>query len=424
VQWALDNADAEDRTPRLHEAAKDVQAALQDVLKALPGQRDIDHALNNVKAAQAHIESGSFAAEAPALGPADARMRFNEALTALDTAAAQLAAAAKLSPEQLATATIAYDAAFRNTMAMGEALCAAEPGSSQRDDLRTQLKSVTVCSTALLNSARNAIRNPSVPQTRTDLAAATNVLKEALDLLSAKVSLAGPGGRECAAAQRHLATLESELEGPVAWPAQLHGMTYTECLHALNKAAPALSAAVKTMGSAGHAGELESVCHAHPCAAPCRVLCCLRDVSSCLGLPCCAVQMGGAAQDAGQHMTDLVAAATQAAYLIGVSDPQSTPAVQGCMDAGLVLGPQAVIADACEALARPEATQADILDALSEIAKNTNALCAACKTASNATTSPTARQNFIAAARSIAATTQAVVPVCTALEAPLGGLWN
>lgn len=143
-------------------------------------------------------------------------------------------------------------------MVSGEAMCAAEPAS--RAELQAQLKSVTVCSTSLLNSARNAIRNPSVPQTRTDLTAATNELKEALDVLSAKVSLAGPGGRECAAAQRHLTTLEADLEGPVTWPVQAQGMTYTDCLHALNKAAPALSAAVKTIGSAGHAAELENVC--------------------------------------------------------------------------------------------------------------------------------------------------------------------
>lgn len=123
------------------------------------------------------------------------------------------------------------------------------------------------------------------------------------------------------------------------------------------------------------------------------------------------LQMGAAAQEAEQHVTDIVAAATQAAYLIGVCDPGSTPAIQGCMDAGLVLGPQAIIAEACDIMGRPESTQAEVLDALTDVAKNTNALCAACKKAANATTSATARQSFIAAARSIAATTQTIVPV-------------
>lgn len=49
AQWALGNPLAEDKQSRLHDAAKEVQAALQGVVRALPGQRDIDAAMQNVK---------------------------------------------------------------------------------------------------------------------------------------------------------------------------------------------------------------------------------------------------------------------------------------------------------------------------------------------------------------------------------------
>lgn len=76
--------------------------------------------------------------------------------------------------------------------------------------------------------------------------------------LPTQVSLAGPGVRECAQAQRKTETLASELQGPLTWPA--HDMSYAECMQAVNRAAPALSSTVKELASAGKAGEAESVC--------------------------------------------------------------------------------------------------------------------------------------------------------------------
>ena len=97
-----------------------------------------------------------------------------------------------------------------------------------------------------------------------------------------------------------------------------------------------------------------------------------------------------------------------AAYLVGVSDPRSDPAVPGLVDQGQFARAQHSISLACQTLLNPGCSQQQVLASATTIAKHTSQLCTVCKSASNNTTNPVAKKHFMNSAKDVSSIYQSI----------------
>ena len=100
-------------------------------------------------------------------------------------------------------------------------------------------------------------------------------------------------------------------------------------------------------------------------------------------------------------ITILAECSAHAAYLVGVSDPRSDPAIPGLVDQGQFARAQHSISLACQTLLNPGCSQQQVLASATAIAKHTSHLCTVCKSASNNTTNPVAKKHFMNSAKDV-----------------------
>lgn len=128
----------------------------------------------------------------------------------------------------------------------------------------------------------------------------------------------------------------------------------------------------------------------------------------------------------------------QAAYLVGVSDPNSSAGQKGLVDPAQFARANQSIQMACQNLVDPACTQSQVepdpwgvwrgrrvwrphpgvcvcvcvfqvLSAATIVAKHTSALCNACRLASSRTSNPVAKRQFVQSAKEVANTTANLV---------------
>lgn len=112
-------------------------------------------------------------------------------------------------------------------------------------------------------------------------------------------------------------------------------------------------------------------------------------------------------------------AAAQTAYLVGVSDPNSTAATPGIVDPELYTDAHRAISSAVEKLTMPDLTQQEVLAAATQIAQYTSKLCNACKAASQKCDNPVAKRHFVQCAKDVANSTAQLVKSIKALATKL-----
>ena len=112
-------------------------------------------------------------------------------------------------------------------------------------------------------------------------------------------------------------------------------------------------------------------------------------------------------------------AAAQTAYLVGVSDPNSTAATPGIVDPELYIEANKAIAEAVERLSQPGINQQEVLAAATQIAQYTSKLCNACKSASQKCDNPVAKRHFVQCAKDVANSTAQLVKCIKALATKL-----
>uniref|UniRef100_A0A8C3GAY7 Talin 1 n=1 Tax=Cyclopterus lumpus TaxID=8103 RepID=A0A8C3GAY7_CYCLU len=112
----------------------------------------------------------------------------------------------------------------------------------------------------------------------------------------------------------------------------------------------------------------------------------------------------------------LTEAAAQAAYLVGVSDPNSSAGQKGLVDPSQFARANQSIQMACQNLVDPACTQSQVLSAATIVAKHTSALCNACRLASSKTPNPVAKRQFVQSAKEVANTTANLVKSIKALD--------
>ncbi|KAG7237842.1 hypothetical protein INR49_031736 [Caranx melampygus] len=125
---------------------------------------------------------------------------------------------------------------------------------------------------------------------------------------------------------------------------------------------------------------------------------------------------GDCVGSASKALCGLTEAAGQAAYLVGVSDPNSQAGHQGLVDPIQFAKANQAIQMACQNLVDPDSSPSQVLSAATIVAKHTSALCNACRLASSKTTNPVAKRHFVQSAKEVANSTANLVKTIKALD--------
>ncbi|MBV94799.1 Talin-2, partial [Eschrichtius robustus] len=105
-----------------------------------------------------------------------------------------------------------------------------------------------------------------------------------------------------------------------------------------------------------------------------------------------------------------------AAYLVGISDPNSQAGHQGLVDPIQFARANQAIQMACQNLVDPGSSPSQVLSAATIVAKHTSALCNACRIASSKTGNPVAKRHFVQSAKEVANSTANLVKTIKALD--------
>uniref|UniRef100_A0A8C0XJD5 Talin-1 n=1 Tax=Castor canadensis TaxID=51338 RepID=A0A8C0XJD5_CASCN len=362
---------------RLAQVAKAVTQALNRCVSCLPGQRDVDNALRAVGDASKRLLSDSLP---PSTGTfQEAQSRLNEAAAGLNQAATELVQASRGTPQDLARASGRFGQDFSTFLEAGVEMA----GQSQED--RTQvvsnLKGISMSSSKLLLAAKALSTDPAAPNLKSQLAAAARAVTDSINQLITMCTQQAPGQKECDNALRELETVRELLENPVQ---PINDMSYFGCLDSVMENSKVLGEAMTGISQNAKNGNLP--------------------------------EFGEAIATASKALCGFTEAAAQAAYLVGVSDPNSQAGQQGLVEPTQFARANQAIQMACQSLGEPGCTQAQVLSAATIVAKHTSALCNSCRLASARTANPTAKRQFVQSAKEVANSTANLVKTIKALD--------
>ena len=364
---------------RLAQVAKAVTQALNRCVSCLPGQRDVDNALRAVGDASKRLLSDSLP---PSTGTfQEAQSRLNEAAAGLNQAATELVQASRGTPQDLARASGRFGQDFSTFLEAGVEMAGQAPSQEDRAQVVSNLKGISMSSSKLLLAATALSTDPAAPNLKSQLAAAARAVTDSINQLITMCTQQAPGQKECDNALRQLETVRELLENPVQ---PINDMSYFGCLDSVMENSKVLGEAMTGISQNAKNGNLP--------------------------------EFGDAIATASKALCGFTEAAAQAAYLVGVSDPNSQAGQQGLVEPTQFARANQAIQMACQSLGEPGCTQAQVLSAATIVAKHTSALCNSCRLASARTANPTAKRQFVQSAKEVANSTANLVKTIKALD--------
>lgn len=364
---------------RLAQVAKAVTQALNRCVSCLPGQRDVDNALRAVGDASKRLLSDLLP---PSTGTfQEAQSRLNEAAAGLNQAATELVQASRGTPQDLARASGRFGQDFSTFLEAGVEMAGQAPSQEDRAQVVSNLKGISMSSSKLLLAAKALSTDPASPNLKSQLAAAARAVTDSINQLITMCTQQAPGQKECDNALRQLETVRELLENPVQ---PINDMSYFGCLDSVMENSKVLGEAMTGISQNAKNGNLP--------------------------------EFGDAIATASKALCGFTEAAAQAAYLVGVSDPNSQAGQQGLVEPTQFARANQAIQMACQSLGEPGCTQAQVLSAATIVAKHTSALCNSCRLASARTANPTAKRQFVQSAKEVANSTANLVKTIKALD--------
>ncbi|KAK2119960.1 Talin-1 [Saguinus oedipus] len=364
---------------RLAQVAKAVTQALNRCVSCLPGQRDVDNALRTVGDASKRLLSDSLP---PSTGTfQEAQSRLNEAAAGLNQAATELVQASRGTPQDLARASGRFGQDFSTFLEAGVEMAGQAPSQEDQAQVVSNLKGISMSSSKLLLAAKALSTDPAAPNLKSQLTTAARAVTDSINQLITMCTQQAPGQKECDNALRELETVRELLENPVQ---PVNDMSYFGCLDSVMENSKVLGEAMTGISQNAKNGNLP--------------------------------EFGEAISTASKALCGFTEAAAQAAYLVGVSDPNSQAGQQGLVEPTQFARANQAIQMACQSLGEPGCTQAQVLSAATIVAKHTSALCNSCRLASARTANPTAKRQFVQSAKEVANSTANLVKTIKALD--------
>ncbi|XP_076020392.1 talin-1 isoform X2 [Genypterus blacodes] len=370
--------DAENQQ-RLAQVAKAVSQALNRSVNCLPGQRDVDNALRTVGESSKSLLADSFPSSGRSFQEVQAQL--NDVAANLNQSANEVVQASRGTTQDLARSTSKFGHDFSNFLEAGVDMA----GTSQSKEDQTQvvfnLKTISMSSSKLLLAAKALTTDPSSPNLKNQLAAAARAVTDSINQLITMCTQQAPGQKECDNALRELESVRGMLENPTE---ATNDLSYFDCIDSVMENSKVLGESM--------AGISQNAKNSN--------------------LP----EFGDSVSAGSKALCGLTEAAAQAAYLVGVSDPNSSAGQKGLVDPSQFARANQSIQMACQNLVDPACTQSQVLSAATIVAKHTSALCNACRLASSKTPNPVAKRQFVQSAKEVANTTANLVKSIKALD--------
>uniref|UniRef100_A0A8C7E231 Talin 1 n=1 Tax=Naja naja TaxID=35670 RepID=A0A8C7E231_NAJNA len=362
---------------RLAQVAKAVSQALNRCVNCLPGQRDVDAAIRTVGEASKKLLADSFPPSTQNFQ--EAQSQLNQAAAGLNQSANELVQASRGTPQDLAKASGKFGQDFNEFLQAGVEMA----GQSQvrAGQLVSNLKGISLSSSKLLLAAKALSADPAAPNLKNQLAAAARAVTDSINQLITMCTQQAPGQKECDNALRELETVRELLENPSQ---AVSDMSYFNCLDSVMENSKVLGEAMAGISQNAKNSKLP--------------------------------EFGDSVSTASKALCGFTEAAAQAAYLVGVSDPNSQAGQQGLVDPTQFARANQAIQMACQNLIDPACTQSQVLSAATIVAKHTSALCNTCRLASSRTANPVAKRQFVQSAKEVANSTANLVKTIKALD--------
>ncbi|NWR89532.1 TLN1 protein, partial [Furnarius figulus] len=364
---------------RLAQVAKAVSQALNRCVNCLPGQRDVDAAIRMVGEASKRLLSDSFPPSTKSFQ--EAQSQLNQAAAGLNQSANELVQASRGTPQDLAKSSGKFGQDFNEFLQAGVEMASQSPNKEDQAQVVSNLKSISMSSSKLLLAAKALSADPAAPNLKNQLAAAARAVTDSINQLITMCTQQAPGQKECDNALRELETVKELLENPTQ---TVNDMSYFNCLDSVMENSKVLGESMAGISQNAKNSKLP--------------------------------EFGDSISAASKALCGLTEAAAQAAYLVGVSDPNSQAGQQGLVDPTQFARANQAIQMACQNLVDPACTQSQVLSAATIVAKHTSALCNTCRLASSRTANPVAKRQFVQSAKEVANSTANLVKTIKALD--------
>ncbi|XP_077202774.1 talin-1 isoform X2 [Paroedura picta] len=364
---------------RLAQVAKAVSQALNRCVNCLPGQRDVDAAIRTVGEASKRLLADSFPPSNKNFQ--EAQSHLNRAAAGLNQSANELVQASRGTPQDLAKASGKFGQDFNEFLQAGVEMAGQSPSKEAQTQVVSNLRSISMSSSKLLLAAKALSADPAAPTLKNQLAAAARAVTDSINQLITMCTQQAPGQKECANALRELETVRELLENPTQ---AVNDMSYFNCLESVMENSKVLGEAMAGISQNAKNSKLP--------------------------------EFGDSISTASKALCGFTEAAAQAAYLVGVSDPNSQAGQQGLVDPTQFARANQAIQMACQNLIDPACTQSQVLSAATIVAKHTSALCNTCRLASSHTANPVAKRQFVQSAKEVANSTANLVKTIKALD--------
>uniref|UniRef100_A0A671SR45 Talin-2-like n=1 Tax=Sinocyclocheilus anshuiensis TaxID=1608454 RepID=A0A671SR45_9TELE len=358
---------------RLAQVAKAVSHSLNACVNCLPGQKDVDMALKSIGEASKKLLVETLPPCSKTFQ--EAQSDLNQTAADLNQSAGDVVHASRGTTSQLADASGKFSEDFDEFLDAGIEMA----GHTQRRDDQMQvignLKNISMASSKLLLAAKYF--TPCLFMHVLYMLTVTDSINQLITLCTQNA----PGQRECDNALRELKAVRGLLDNPNE---PVNDLTYFDCIE-------------KVMENSKILGEsMAGIFHN----------CKTGDVPA----------FGDCVGGASKALCGLTEAAGQAAYLVGVSDPNSQAGHPGLVDPIQFARANQAIQMACQNLVDPDICILQVLSAATIVAKHTSALCNACRLASSKTANPVAKRHFVQSAKEVANSTANLVKTIKALD--------
>ncbi|XP_040198990.1 talin-2 isoform X2 [Rana temporaria] len=364
---------------RLAQVAKAVSHSLNNCVNCLPGQKDVDMALKSIGESSKKLLVDSLPPSTKSFQ--EAQSELNQAAEDLNQAAGEVVHASRGQSGELATASGKFSDDFDEFLDAGLEMAGQTQNKDDQIQVIGNLKTISMASSKLLLAAKSLSVDSGAPSAKNLLAAAARAVTESINQLITICTQQAPGQKECDNALRELETVKGMLENPNE---PVSDLSYFDCIESVMENSKVLGESMAGISQNAKTGDLPS--------------------------------FGECVSVASKALCGLTEAAAQAAYLVGISDPNSQAGQQGLVDPIQFARANQAIQMACQNLVDPASSPSQVLSAATIVAKHTSALCNACRIASSKTANPVAKRHFVQSAKEVANSTANLVKTIKTLD--------
>ncbi|KAG9489640.1 hypothetical protein GDO78_005541 [Eleutherodactylus coqui] len=357
---------------RLAQVAKAVSHSLNNCVNCLPGQKDVDMALKSIGESSKKLLVDSLPPSTKSFQ--EAQSGLNQAAEDLNQSAGEVVHASRGQSGELAAASGKFSEDFDEFLDAGIEMAGQTQNKDDQIQVIGNLKTISMASSKLLLAAKSLSVDSGAPSAKNLLAAAARAVTESINQLITICTQQAPGQKECDNALRELETVKGMLENPNE---PVSDLSYFDCIESVMENSKILGESMAGISQNAKTGDLPAF-------------------GDCVGV-------------ASKALCGLTEAAGQAAYLVGISDPNSQAGQQGLVDPIQFARANQAIQMACQNLVDPASSPSQVLSAATIVAKHTSALCNACRIASSKTANPVAKRHFVQSAKEVANSTANLV---------------